>query len=114
VVAALVTGHITPCYDGRILAEYYEVLTRPIFGFEPSEVHCLLAMIRENGEAVSALPGPPLSPDPDDTPFYEVARTAACPLITGNRRHFPDDPWIYAPGEFMAGLTGRPPAGHSP
>jgi predicted nucleic acid-binding protein len=30
-------------------------------------------------------------PDPDDSPFLEVALAAAVPLVTGNKRHFPVD-----------------------
>ena len=28
-------------------------------------------------------------PDTDDAPFIEVALTAAVPLVTGNKKHFP-------------------------
>jgi putative PIN family toxin of toxin-antitoxin system len=29
--------------------------------------------------------------DTSDQPFYDCAYTAACPLVTGNRKHFPDE-----------------------
>ena len=49
-------------------------------------------------------------PDPKDLPFYEAA--LACQnnmtyLITGNIKHFPKDPWIVTPREFLNLLENR-------
>ena len=38
--------------------------------------------------------------DESDKKFYEVAKTINCKLITGNKKHFPDEKGILSPGEF--------------
>jgi predicted nucleic acid-binding protein len=94
-------GRLTPCYDGRVLAEYTDVLSRERLGLEPIRVKAVLDFIRAEGEATSPAPLPPLEPDPDDTIFLEVARHLRVPLVTGNLKHFPTDPGIVSPAEFL-------------
>jgi predicted nucleic acid-binding protein len=47
-------------------------------------------------------------PDPDDAPFIATALAAACPIVTGNARHFPADCGveILSPAQFFAHLIG--------
>jgi predicted nucleic acid-binding protein len=46
-------------------------------------------------------------PDPSDLPFLEVAATAGAALITGNRRHYPEeilhkhDIHVFSPKEYL-------------
>jgi putative PIN family toxin of toxin-antitoxin system len=97
----VISGRIQACYDHRMISEYREVLTCPRFGFPPEQVDLLLAVIIEDGISVvpDSLPSITL-PDEDDRPFYEVARYCRAPLITGNLRHFPDDPRVISLAEF--------------
>jgi putative PIN family toxin of toxin-antitoxin system len=82
-------GVIRLAYDARILLEYTEVLSRPIFGFSRNLVHDLLNQLEEEGLGVVASPLPFRLPDPHDEPFLEVAIAAkAYALVTGNKRHF--------------------------
>jgi predicted nucleic acid-binding protein len=78
----------------RVRAEYEEVLGRDRLAIPPEKVLTALARIREKGFlvtpsvkiAASACPD-----DPDDLIFLECAEAAAADyLITGNRKHFPD------------------------
>ncbi|MCL2106896.1 MAG: putative toxin-antitoxin system toxin component, PIN family [Oscillospiraceae bacterium] len=92
---------IRPCYDARILIEYSKVLFRPHFKFPPENVVSLLSKIEEFG--VSVTPAPVSLPFTDikDKKFYEVAKHCNAILITGNGRHFPQEPNIVTPAEFL-------------
>jgi uncharacterized protein len=81
---------LTPVVSPDILAEYTEVLNRARFNFPQGLVddllHDMARLALHIRPAVDILPGPP---DPDDAPFIASARAAACPIVTGNARHFP-------------------------
>lgn len=83
-------GIVTLAMDGRILAEYREVLLRPKFSFPKSRIDRILAHIK-----TKAVFAPPYSssltlPDPDDVVFLEVALSSyADALVTGNKRDYP-------------------------
>ena len=88
--------------DTRIYREYEEVLGRPKFRFNKDLLQSLLEFIRIESEFILASPNSLAFTDEDDKMFYEVALTgAASNLITGNRKHFPDDKFIVGPTEFI-------------
>ncbi len=90
VVAQIVSGSVCLCYDGRVLAEYADVLSRETFSFSETSIAALLGSIQSNGELTSAAPTPVRLPDPADEPFLEVAVASMVDfLVTGNVRHFP-------------------------
>ena len=79
-----------PCFDARILAEYWKVLLRPHLGIAPAKVERLLNDLEEEGETFVGHPLPERLPDPSDEAFLEVAVAAGAEfLVTGNLRHFP-------------------------
>lgn len=90
VLGLVIDENITPCYDSRILGEYIEVLTRPKFNFNKSDILAVTDFIEATGISVVAQKMNIRLKDPDDLPFAEVA--AACEaefLITGNTAHYP-------------------------
>lgn len=91
VVVAITAGQIRPVVCADIVAEYRDVLPRPRLRIRPDRAAELLALIGQTAEwvTVPAFAGQPPLPDPDDWPFLAAAQVAACPLITGNVRHFP-------------------------
>jgi len=105
-VSAFLTPHGTPgkllreakerrlilVYDETIAAEYRDVLSRPHFNIALALVNEFLARLQEDGQRVG-VPSVdlPNMPDPDDAPFIAVALAAACPIVTGNSRHFPPE-----------------------
>jgi len=94
IVALIAGGRLRLCYDLRILAEYDEVLRRPSFAFEETDVASFLAQVRAQGELVVPVPQSIRLPHVDDEPFLEVAEAAMVKfLVTGNLRHFPDGNW---------------------
>jgi putative PIN family toxin of toxin-antitoxin system len=89
VVRLALQGDVVPLHDGRILAEYHDVLRRPAFDFDPLDVQAVLDGIERTGETVIAKPLAVTLPDPDDLPYLEVAVAAlADALVTGNVRHY--------------------------
>jgi putative PIN family toxin of toxin-antitoxin system len=101
--------NIRPCFDGRILGEYWDVLSRPKFGFSPLRIDRLIHDIVSSGfEVEAAISSGVLMPDESDRKFYEVAKTAGAMLITGNTKHYPDEPFILTPAVFVQKNAGRP------
>ena len=97
----IISGKITPCYDKRIMAEYQDVLMRPKFKFSASQVNSILDVFIYDGECVIPTELPDIQmPDEDDRAFYEVAKFCNVPLITGNIRHFPEDPIVVSLSDF--------------
>lgn len=76
-------------FDGRVLAEYRDVLTRSVLKLDSNRVDRLLEAIQGAGMAVTPLPWPVALPDCDDEPFLACAKAAQVPLVTGNLRHYP-------------------------
>jgi predicted nucleic acid-binding protein len=89
IVEALLSGEIQPVLDAGIRAEYEDVLSRPELCLKPERVAAVLDVIDAFGLEAVMPPWPEPLPDPDDAPFLAVAAWAACPLVTGNLRHFP-------------------------
>jgi putative PIN family toxin of toxin-antitoxin system len=92
IILAVHQGIIHPCFSKDILAEYSEVLARPKFAFEPEEIGALLTTLHGRGELICPVGLSPTLPDRDDSKFLHCAQAASAEfIITGNKRHFPQD-----------------------
>ncbi len=87
---AVLSGHLVLALDDRIYAEYSEVLIRPNFKFDKSDVRDLLSFLRMQYR-INAHPVKLKNlPDASDLPFAETALSLEeAVLVTGNPRHFP-------------------------
>jgi len=107
VLALLDSRRLTAVYSGSILKEYEEVLARPKFAINPRAIATYLSLLRLEGLRVTpvAIEDPSL-PDPADFPFMVAALAAACPVVTGDLRHFPRTTGVEAisPAELLARL----------
>ena len=95
-------GKLRPFYNDLIISEYWHVLKRQKFTFQPLQVSRLINDIVKIGIAIephglSVIP----MPDEDDRIFYEVAKASGAILITGKLRHFPDESFIMTPSDFF-------------
>lgn len=89
IVDGILAQSFVVLYDDRILVEYRDVLSRPVFEFRRIEVEAFVDFAEATGESVVAPRLAVVLPDPDDLPFLEVAAAAgADALVTGNVRHF--------------------------
>ena len=89
-IMAINQGLIMPCFSVEILEEYADVLLRPKFGFQGTEVDALIDLLRRRGSLLDPAPPVRSSPDPDDDMFIACALAGKVDfLVTGNKRHFP-------------------------
>ena len=89
VLDLVLDGAVVVAHDDRLFAEWREVLLREKFGFDAADVEAVLGFLNTEGVSVQAPPIGAGLPDPDDTPFLEVAHAAGALLVTGNLKHYP-------------------------
>lgn len=108
VLNAALNEKVTLLFDNRILEEYRKVLLRPRFGFTMEMIEPLLDYLESGGQFVVANYSGRQFEDDEDKKFYEVAVTGdADYLVTGNARHFSNDPLIITPRDFTKRKLGR-------
>jgi len=101
IISLILTDKIIPCYDHRIINEYRAVLKRPRLAFSLEQVDHLLTEITGRGLSVTVSPSTVTLPDETDRKFYDVSKLCDAYLITGNTKHFPDEPTITSPARFL-------------
>ena len=104
-LALIPAGILIPVYSDAIVAEYEEVLARPRLAIDPEAAAAFLDALRDEGVRVTPMRREEIRlPDPDDYPFIAAARVAACPVVTGNLRHYPRGTGVEAlsPARFLA------------
>ena len=98
----IVTHALQPCYNSEIMTEYKNVLSRPNFKFSETDISNLLDIIKSEGISILAAASNIRFIDESDRVFYDVAKACNAYLITGNKKHFPNDQFILSPAEFLA------------
>jgi len=101
IIDMVIARQLIPCYNAKVLLEYMEVLNRPKFKFPSSDVNNLLALIKNEGISVITQHSSIPFNDESDRVFYDVATACGAYLITGNLKHYPDEPFILTPGQFL-------------
>jgi uncharacterized protein len=85
-------GVLIPCVSDAMMAEYLDVLTRPVLRPHATRAREVLALMNVFAEHVAPVQKLSLCSDPDDDCFLECALAAqATYVVTGNLRHFPKD-----------------------
>ena len=88
-------------YSLKILDEYKRVLAYEKFKFNIKHQKSAINDIRNIGKLIKpAISDIPL-PDESDRIFYDTAKTAQAYLITGNMKHYPEEPHIIMPAQFV-------------
>ncbi|MDE6437775.1 MAG: putative toxin-antitoxin system toxin component, PIN family, partial [Muribaculaceae bacterium] len=92
IIVSIIEGTITPLYNDEILAEYFEVLSRPRFHFSHARIIKFISLFRNLGINTNrTVMTDEIFPDPDDAVFYEVKMSVDDSyLVTGNLKHFPN------------------------
>ena len=129
IVDLIAEEKIRPCFDDCILAEYWDVLKRPKFDFPPLLINRLIHDIVRAGFNIEVLVSSKFSmPDESDRKFYDVAKSAGAILITGNKKltlkkepnikrsfvHYPDEPFVVTPAQFLTIYQQEVISGNSP
>lgn len=98
----VLNGYVTPLYNDEILEEYSEVMNRPKFKFNKKDISFILDYFSTFGLNIERTPFAELIVDEKDRVFYEVALSKDDSfLVTGNIKHFPSDPKVVTPAEFL-------------
>ncbi|MBO4918028.1 MAG: putative toxin-antitoxin system toxin component, PIN family [Bacteroidales bacterium] len=98
----MLSGEVIPLYNDEILQEYEEVLHREKFDFPESLVDAIICQIKKDGIASERIHTDETFPDLTDIVFYEVALSKEDSfLVTGNIKHFPMNPIVVTPSEFL-------------
>ena len=86
-----------------ILAEYEQVLSRPKFSgkLQLPDIQRFFEIFGDISIRINSSPARIRLPDPTDLEFYSVAKAAKALLVTGNKRHYPDEEDILSPAEFL-------------
>ena len=104
-------GRIIPVINKDIVYEYKSVLRRAKFGFDGAKVKFVLDEITKRAIFCDAMVIEDSLPDPKDAVFYAVTmekRTSDdAYLVTGNLRHFPEEPFIVTPREMIEILLSK-------
>lgn len=110
VLGKVITGEIIPVYSNVITKEYREVLSRKKFGFSGDLIEYLMSAVEKYGILIDPSPSGITLPDIKDVPFYEVVlekHDDNAYLVTGNIKHFPKEPFIVTPREFLDILNNK-------
>jgi putative PIN family toxin of toxin-antitoxin system len=105
-IAALIskTTEIQVFYSAAILAEYKRVLSYERLNISAETQSAIIDSMIEFGILIE----PPVStiplPDETDRIFYDTAKASGSILITGNIKHFPTEPFIITPADFVKAM----------
>jgi len=104
IVRMIPDGIIIPHFCEEILLEYKTVLFRPSFRFHHKNVEELLERFMLFGRNVDAKKSDFPLLDESDRAFFDTAKNSESILITGNIKHYPRDPHILTPIDFLSKL----------
>lgn len=106
IIDQLRMGTFQLCVNGRIVAEYAEVIGRTELSIPAGAVSDFLDWVRHHALRVDAPLSGAVLPDEADLPFLEVTLAAEAILVTGKARHFParacKGARVVSPAEYMA------------
>ncbi len=104
IIEKCVNGDIIPLINEDILAEYYEVLLRNKFGFNPGDVVSRISDFLKHAVVITPTNSEEFFKDNNDKIFYEVVLTVRdndAYLVTGNIKHFPTKPFVVTPRQML-------------
>jgi len=94
-------GKIQLYYCEEILSEYENVLLRPKFDFEVEKREAFLTGIKRLGILIHPEKSDICFIDESDRIFYDTAKACNAILITGNIKHYPVEPFVMTPTDFL-------------
>jgi putative PIN family toxin of toxin-antitoxin system len=103
IMKIILNGGAELCYNSVILSEYESVMLRSKFSdkINSSHIQQFINLIRNIGISFNPVPSKIRLPDESDRIFYDTAKGSGSILINGNLKHFPDEPFIMLPADFL-------------
>jgi putative PIN family toxin of toxin-antitoxin system len=111
IVRMVLERKVSLCYNSAILSEYEGVAGRSKFAsvLDQDTVRRFIDLLQKLGMPYTPLPSSIDLPDEDDRIFYDTAKETGAYLITGNSRHYPSEPFILNPADFIALIHKKRP-----
>ena len=93
-------------YNSAILSEYENVALRPKFSgkIDSGIIRPFINLIKNIGLSFDPFPSKIKLPDESDRIFYDTAKGSDSFLISGNLKHYPKEPFILRPDDFLKQL----------
>jgi predicted nucleic acid-binding protein len=107
IMASLGRRTFVAAYDARLITEYRTVLVRPRLGLNPHDVERFIEEFMARGWPVEPVVWNEPMVDESDRVFVEVLKATMGFLVTGNTRHYPDEPWVISPASFWSMLSAE-------
>ena len=101
-------NEIVPYFNDDIIEEYYEVLFRAKLRFPKNQVLGLIDELMKSGVFGEIVSSDELFIDESDRKFYDMAKSNEAFLITGNLKHYPNEPFILNPHSFLQKRWKKP------
>ena len=103
IVKMILGRRVDLCYNSVILGEYEKVMLRPKFSnkIDSGNIRRFIDLLRSIGIAFDPLPSTIKLLDESDRIFYDTAKGSGSFLISGNTRHYPKEPFILLPADFL-------------
>jgi len=92
-------------FNAEIIEECKDVLHRKKLGLRSQDVNELIDLIKTIGVSIIPDKSDVALLDEDDRIFYDLAKSTNAYLITGNTKHYPNDPLIVTPARFVELLS---------
>ena len=88
-------------YNADILAEYSDVLSRPRMNISAEIQMRIIGAIINSGISIEPVKSSISMLDESDRIFYDAAKASGAILVTGNNKHYPTEPFIMTPANFL-------------
>jgi putative PIN family toxin of toxin-antitoxin system len=88
-------------YSPSILDEYKKVLAYERLKFSTEHQMSAIADMKKIGILIEPSKSDIPMPDESDRVFYDTAKTVNAFLVTGNLKHYPEEPQIVTPARFV-------------
>jgi len=106
VLKLVLQGKAELIVNSKILTEYEKVMSRPKFSkyIDAKLPGRFISIIKNIGVLFDPIPGNIKLFDESDRIFYDTAKNSNSILVSGNIKHFPKEPFIMLPGDFIRHL----------
>jgi putative PIN family toxin of toxin-antitoxin system len=88
-------------YSSEIISEYAKVLSYERLNFSEEKRTHAINTIKKHGTLIKPSISEIKLPDESDRVFYDAAKAANAYLVTGNIKHYPNEPQILLPAQFF-------------
>ena len=91
-------------YSAEILDEYKRVLSYERLNIAAEIQTTIINALKEFGMLIDPTASTIPMPDETDRIFYDTAKASDAILVTGNKKHYPSEPFVMTPNEFLSKL----------